>query len=145
MFFSFVMEILNQTQDQTSYKNPLLSAIGILIVYLFITFWNLHRESIYFHLQTRFHMLLRKISGFFNTWQSDRNRWIHFSSCRHCTYYKESLPVRVISLPYLKEALLLEMSYNNEKVIVSVIASLAKMMVNLIYFCLILRNFEKVT
>ena len=27
-----------------------------------------------------------------------------------CIYYKESLPVRVISLPYLKEALLLEMT-----------------------------------
>ena len=38
-----------------------------------------------------------------------------------CIYYKESLPVRVISLPYLKEALLLEMTYNNKKVIVSVI------------------------
>ena len=34
-------------------------------------------------------------------------------------YYKESLPVRVISLPYLKEALLLEMTYNNKKVIAS--------------------------
>ena len=38
-----------------------------------------------------------------------------------CIYYKESLPVRVISLPYLKEALLLKMTYNNKKVIVSVI------------------------
>ena len=38
-----------------------------------------------------------------------------------CIYYKESLPVRVISLPYLKEALLLEMTYNNKKLIVSVI------------------------
>ena len=38
-----------------------------------------------------------------------------------CIYYKESLPVRVISTPYLKEALLLEMSYNNKKVMVSVI------------------------
>ena len=28
-----------------------------------------------------------------------------------CIYYKESLPVRVISTPYFKEALLLEMSY----------------------------------
>ena len=32
-----------------------------------------------------------------------------------CIYYKESLPVRVISLPYFKEALLLEMSNNNKK------------------------------
>ena len=38
-----------------------------------------------------------------------------------CIYYKESLPVRVISTPYFKEALLLEMSYNNKKVLVSVI------------------------
>ena len=29
-----------------------------------------------------------------------------------CIYYKESLPVRAINIPYLKEALLLEMSYN---------------------------------
>ena len=36
-----------------------------------------------------------------------------------CIYYKELLPVRVISLPYLKEALLLQMTYNNKKVIVS--------------------------
>ena len=32
-----------------------------------------------------------------------------------------SLPVRVLSLPHIKEALLLEMSYCNKKVIVSVI------------------------
>ena len=38
-----------------------------------------------------------------------------------CIYYKESLPVRVISLPYFKEVLLLEMSNNNKKVMVSVI------------------------
>ena len=38
-----------------------------------------------------------------------------------CIYYKESLPVRTINIPYLKEALLLEMTYNNKKVIVSVI------------------------
>ena len=37
-----------------------------------------------------------------------------------CIYYKESLPVRVINLPYFKEALLLEMSFN-KKVLVSVI------------------------
>ena len=30
-----------------------------------------------------------------------------------CVYYKELLPVRVISLPYFKEALLLEMTGNN--------------------------------
>ena len=38
-----------------------------------------------------------------------------------CIYYKESLPVRVINLPYFKEALLLEMNHNNKKVLVSVI------------------------
>ena len=38
-----------------------------------------------------------------------------------CIYYKESLPVRDINLSYFKEALLLEMDYNNKKVIVSVI------------------------
>ena len=38
-----------------------------------------------------------------------------------CIYYKESLPVRVTGLPYLKETLLLEVTYNNKKVIVSVI------------------------
>ena len=38
-----------------------------------------------------------------------------------CIYCKESLPVKIINLPYFKEALLLEMSYNKNKVIVSVI------------------------
>ena len=38
-----------------------------------------------------------------------------------CIYYKESLPVRVINIPYIKEALLLGMNYNNKKVIISVI------------------------
>ena len=38
-----------------------------------------------------------------------------------CIYYKESLPVRVINLPYFKEALVLDLSFNIQKVIVSVI------------------------
>ena len=38
-----------------------------------------------------------------------------------CIYYKESLPVRIISLPYFKEGLLLEMIHNNKKVMVAVI------------------------
>ena len=38
-----------------------------------------------------------------------------------CIYYKESLPVRVINIPYINEALVLEMNYNNKKVIISVI------------------------
>ena len=58
-----------------------------------------------------------------------------------CIYYKESLPVRVISLPYLKEALLLEMTYNNKKVIVSVIYRSPSQ--NNSEFDLFLSNFEK--
>ena len=38
-----------------------------------------------------------------------------------CIYHKESLPVRVINLPCFNEALLLEMTYNKKKVILSVI------------------------
>ena len=38
-----------------------------------------------------------------------------------CIYYKESLPVQIINQHFLKEPLLLEMSCNNKKVIVSVI------------------------
>ena len=38
-----------------------------------------------------------------------------------CIYFKEILPVRVINIPYLKEALILEMTYNNKRVLVSVI------------------------
>ena len=38
-----------------------------------------------------------------------------------CIYCKESLPVRIKTLPYFKEALLLEMMHNNKKVLVSVI------------------------
>ena len=58
-----------------------------------------------------------------------------------CIYYKESLPVRVISLPYLKEALLLEMTYNNKKVIVSVIYRSPSQSDS--EFDLFLLNFEK--
>ena len=32
-----------------------------------------------------------------------------------CIYYKEPLPVSVLNLPYLKEALLLETTGNNKK------------------------------
>ena len=38
-----------------------------------------------------------------------------------CIYFNEILPVRVINNTYLKEALLLEISYNNKRVIVSII------------------------
>ena len=58
-----------------------------------------------------------------------------------CIYYKESLPVRVISLPYLKEALLLEMTYNNKNVTVSVIYRSPSQ--NNSEFDLFLSNFEK--
>ena len=57
-----------------------------------------------------------------------------------CIYYKESLPVRLISLPYLKEALLLEMTCNNKKVIVSVIYRSRSQ--NNSEFDLFLSNFE---
>ena len=36
-----------------------------------------------------------------------------------CIYSKESLPVRVINLPYLQEALLLELNDQNKKIIIS--------------------------
>ena len=39
----------------------------------------------------------------------------------NCIYYKKSFPVQIINQHHLKEALLLEMSYKNKKVIVSVI------------------------
>ena len=38
-----------------------------------------------------------------------------------CIYHKESLPLCVINLSYFEEALLLEITYHNKKVIVSVI------------------------
>ena len=38
-----------------------------------------------------------------------------------CIYHKESLPVRVINLPFFNKGLFLEMSYKKTKVIVSVI------------------------
>ena len=36
-----------------------------------------------------------------------------------CIYYKESLPVRVINLPYLQGALVLELNEQNKKIIIS--------------------------
>ena len=41
--------------------------------------------------------------------------------CGVCIYYKESLQVQIINQHYLKEVLLLEMSYNNKEVIASFI------------------------
>ena len=40
---------------------------------------------------------------------------------RVCIYHKESLPVQEIKLSYFKEALLLEMDFNNKKVLISAI------------------------
>ena len=58
-----------------------------------------------------------------------------------CIYYKESLPVRVISLPYPQEALLSEMTYSNKNVIVSVSYRFPRQ--NNREFDLFLTNFEK--
>ena len=58
-----------------------------------------------------------------------------------CMYYKVSLHVQVINLPYFHEALLLEMSHNNKKVIVSVIYRSPSQ--NSDEFDLFLSNFEK--
>ena len=38
-----------------------------------------------------------------------------------CTYYKESLPVRIINLPYLEQALLLELNDESKKIIISIL------------------------
>ena len=58
-----------------------------------------------------------------------------------CIYHKESLPVRIISLLYLKEALLLEITYNSKKVIVPAIYRSPSQ--NNTEFNLFLSNFEK--
>ena len=54
-----------------------------------------------------------------------------------CIYYRESLPVRIISIPYLKEALLLELVQNNNKIFASVgyIVHPVKLIINLTNFC----------
>ena len=61
---------------------------------------------------------LLEIDGY-NLIRSDHPNYIKRGGV--CIYFKEILPVRVINIPYLKEALLLEMNYNNKRVIVSVI------------------------
>ena len=45
----------------------------------------------------------------------------HLNNVKRGEDVRESFPVRVINLPYFHEALLLQMSHNNKKVIVSVI------------------------
>ena len=61
---------------------------------------------------------LLEIDGY-NLIRSDHPNYIKRGGV--CIYFKEILPVRVINIPYLKEVLLLEMNYNNKRVIVSVI------------------------
>ena len=56
-------------------------------------------------------------------------------------YYKESLPVRVISLPHLNQAFFLEMADNSKQVIVSVIDHCRSQ--NNSEFELFLSNFEQ--
>ena len=56
-------------------------------------------------------------------------------------YYKESLPVRVISLPHLNQAFFLEMTDNSKQVIVSVIYHCRNQ--NNSEFELFLSNFEQ--
>ena len=48
-----------------------------------------------------------------------------------CVYYKESLPVRLINVPYLQEALPLELNYQNKKIITAFIALPVKKAKNL--------------
>ena len=52
-----------------------------------------------------------------------------------CIYYRESLPVRVISIPYLKEAVLLELVQNKKKLYQQFIVHPVKLMMNLTNFC----------
>ena len=61
---------------------------------------------------------LLEIDGY-NLIRSDHPNYIKRGGV--CIYFKEILPVRVINIPYLKEALLLEMNYNSKRVIVFVI------------------------
>ena len=48
-----------------------------------------------------------------------------------CVYYKESLPVRLINVPYLQEALPLELNDQNKKIITAFIALPVKKAKNL--------------
>ena len=58
----------------------------------------------------------------------------------NCIYYKKSFPVQIINQHYLKEALLLEMSYKNKKWLYLLFIVLqAKVLMNLTHFYLILK------
>ena len=134
LFFYRAMGILNQTEVQRKFFKKSLS----------VCHWNLNSLSahnfskltqlkayilMYKHdliclsetyLDSSAHDALLKIDGYYLV-RADHPNNIKRGGV--CIYYKDSLPVRVISLPYLKEALLLEMTYSNKKVIVSVICS----------------------
>ena len=59
-------------------------------------------------------------------------------------FITKSLFLRVVSLSYINEVILLEMDYNNKKIIVSVIYHpRAKMLKNLIHFSLTFFIFQK--
>ena len=58
-----------------------------------------------------------------------------------CIYYKKSFPVRAINLPHLNQALFLEMTFNNKKVIVSLICRSPSQNNN--EFELLVSNFEQ--
>ena len=117
------MGLFNQTQVQRKFFKKSLS----------VCHWNLNSLSAHnFSKLTQLkayayqkhtwilHDALLKIDGYYLV-RADHPNNIKRGGV--CIYYKDSLPVRVISLPYLKEALLLEMTYSNKKVIVSVICS----------------------
>ena len=79
---------------------------------------------------------IRNIPQFLNSWynliHSDHPNDIKRGEV--CIFFKEIPPVTVINIPYLKEALLLEMTYNNKRVIVSIIyCSPSQIIVNLIH------------
>ena len=59
-----------------------------------------------------------------------------------CIYYKESLPVRVINLPFFKEALHLEICYNKKRCLCPYfIAPQAKTIMSLKCFYIISKNY----
>ena len=81
-------------------------------------------------------MPVRNLPGFFIRADHPDN----IKRGRICIYYKESLPTQIIDQHYLKGALLLEMSCNNKKVIVSAIYRSPIQSTN--ELDLFLRNFE---
>ena len=106
---------MNQTQVQRNLKNiPFLSAIGILIVLSAHNFLKLTQLKAYISMYKHDFLCfsetyldsstpdgLLKIDGH-NLFLSDHPN--NIKRVGVCIYYKESLPVQVISLPHLKEA-----------------------------------------